>query len=246
MDRLLYVSAVGLGNIEQAQAARANNLANVSTNGFRADLAHVMSSEVDGQGYRARVYGVNEAKGVDLSHGPAIATGRALDVSINGDGLFSVVSPDGTEGYTRNGAFQVDAAGRLLTQQGHPVLGEGGPIALPPFETIVFGRDGTITIRPQGQGPDALVQVDQLKLVSEAPENLRKNGAGLLVTKDELPLNGDPDVLVTSGFLEGSNVNAINELTEILALARQFELEVRMMKVAEENDSAAAQLLRIG
>lgn len=246
MDRLLYVSAVGLGNIEQAQAARANNLANVSTNGFRADLAHVMSSEVDGQGYRARVYGVNEAKGVDLSHGPAIETGRALDVSINGDGLFSVISPDGTEGYTRNGAFQVDAAGRLLTQQGHPVLGEGGPIALPPFETIVFGRDGTITVRPQGQGPDALVQVDQLKLVSEAPANLRKNGAGLLVTKDELPLNGDPDVLVTSGFLEGSNVNAINELTEILALARQFELEVRMMKVAEENDSAAAQLLRIG
>jgi flagellar basal-body rod protein FlgF len=246
MDRLLYVSAVGLGNIEQAQTARANNLANVSTNGFRADLAHVMASEVDGQGYRARVYGVNEAQGVDLSHGPSIETGRDLDVSINGDGLFAVVGPDGTEGYTRNGAFQVDAAGRLLTQQGHPVLGAGGPIALPPFETIVFGRDGTITVRPQGQGPDALVQVDQLKLVNEAPVNLRKNGAGLLVTQDELPLNGDPEVSVTSGFLEGSNVNAINELTEILALARQFELEVRMMKVAEENDSAAAQLLRIG
>ena len=246
MDRLLYVSAVGLGNIEQAQTARANNLANVSTNGFRADLAHVMASEVDGQGYRARVYGVNESQGVDLSPGSAIETGRDLDLSINGDGLFSVIGPDGNEAYTRNGAFQVDAAGRLLTQQGLPVLGTGGPIALPPYETIVFGNDGTVTIRPQGQGPDALVQIDQLKLVSTAPENLRKNGAGLLVTNDELPLVRDPGVSVTSGFLESSNVNAVNELTEILALARQFELEVRMMKVAEDNDSAAAQLLRVG
>ena len=245
MDRLLYVSTVGLANIEQAQAVRANNLANVSTNGFRGDFAQVMSQEVKGDGYQGRVYGVNNAPGVNLAHGSQQQTGRSLDVAINGDGLLTVLLPNGEEGYTRNGNFQIDSTGQLLSSQGMPVMGRGGPVVLPPYESIVFGADGAITVRPQGQGPDALVQVDTLKLVNPDAERVKKDATGMLVDVEGIPFNVDETVMVNPGFLETSNVNAIHELTEILSLARQFELEVRMMKTAETNDEAASQLLRI-
>ncbi len=246
MDNLIYISAVGLTNIEQAQAVRANNLANVSTPGFRADLARVMSSEVVGDAYRTRVYGVNDGMGVDMQPGSAQATGRELDLAINGNGLFAVQMADGSEAYSRDGAMQVNALGQLTNAQGRPVMGVGGPIVLPPYENIVFGNDGTITIRPQGQGGEALVQIDQLKLVSPPAGGMQKQPQGYLVATDQQVLPPDPAVQVNSGFIESSNVNAIHELTEIMSLARQFEIEVKLLKNAEENDSAAAQLLRIG
>lgn len=246
MDRLLYVSSVGLSNIEQAQTARANNLANVSTNGFRADLARVTSQEVVNDGYRTRVYAVNEGAGVDMSGGTQIETGSSLDVAISGDGLFSVLGPDGTEAYTRNGAMQVDQFGQLLNANGFQVLGEGGPVVLPPFESIQFGTDGSITIRPEGQGSEALVQIDRLRLVNPAAAEVYKDEAGLLKNVAQTPFATDASVSVVSGFVESSNVNAVHELTEIISLARQFELEVKMMKVAESNDETSSQLLRIG
>lgn len=246
MDRLLYVSSVGLSNIEQAQTARANNLANVSTNGFRADLARVTSQEVVSDGFRTRVYAVNEGAGVDMRGGTQIETGSSLDVAISGDGLFSVLGPDGTEAYTRNGAMQVDQFGRLLNANGFQVLGEGGPVVLPPFESIQFGTDGSITIRPEGQGPEALVQIDRLRLVNPAAAEVYKDEAGLLKNVAQMPFATDSSVSVVSGFVESSNVNAVHELTEIISLARQFELEVKMMKVAESNDETSSQLLRIG
>ena len=245
MDNLIYISTVGVGNIEQAQAARANNLANVSTVGFRADLARVMSTEVEGDGYRARVYAVNEDPGVDLAQGAQMETGRSLDVAINGDGFLSVRLPDGREAYTRDGQLQTDVAGRLLSSEGFEIIGANGPIALPPSESVVVGSDGTVTVRPEGQGPEALVQVGRIKLVNPGASLLRKDATGLMVLADASTALEDPAVTVTSGFLESSNVNAVNELTEILSLARQFELEVRMMRVAEENSEAASQLIRI-
>ncbi len=246
MDRLLYVSTVGLSNIERAQAAHANNLANVSTNGFRADLARVMAEEVDGDVYRARVYGVNAGAGVDLSSGTQTETGRELDVAVNGAGFFEVLDGNGEAGYSRDGAFQVDQFNQLVNSRGQQVMGRGGPIVLPPYESLLVGADGAITVRPQGQGPEALVVIDHLKLVKPEAADVYKDGTGLLRNHEGVPFDMDPSVQVNSGFLETSNVNAINELTEILSLARQFELEVKMMKVAETNDEAASQLLRIG
>ena len=246
MDRLLYVSTVGLSNIERAQAAHANNLANVSTNGFRADLARVMAEEVDGDVYRARVYGVNAGAGVDLSSGTQTETGRELDVAVNGAGFFEVLDGNGEAGYSRDGAFQVDQFNQLVNSRGQQVMGRGGPIVLPPYESLLVGADGAITVRPQGQGPEALVVIDHLKLVKPEAADVYKDGTGLLRNREGVPFDMDPSVQVNSGFLETSNVNAINELTEILSLARQFELEVKMMKVAETNDEAASQLLRIG
>ena len=246
MDRLLYISTVGAANIERAQALHAHNLANVSTTGFRADLARAESRWVEGDGHPARVYGVNEGERVDFSEGSRIATGRMLDVSVEGDGFLAVQLPDGSEAFTRDGALQLDSLGRLYSSKGMPVLGEGGPIALPPFESIVIGGDGVITVQPEGQGPDTLVQVDRLKLVNPETDQISKTSHGLLQRADGLIEPPDPNVSVVSGFLETSNVNAVNEMTEILSLARQFEIEVRMMQTAQSNDEAASQLLRVG
>ncbi|MEZ5558425.1 MAG: flagellar basal body rod protein FlgF [Pseudomonadales bacterium] len=246
MDRLLYISTIGAAHIERAQTLHAHNLANVSTTGFRADFAQAQSRWVDTpDGYPARVYGITESPGTDHSQGMLRATGRDLDVAVEGSGFLAVQLPDGSEGYTRAGDLGVDSLGRLVSGEGFPVLGEGGPIALPPFTQIFIGGDGGITVQPEGQGPEALVQVDRLKLVDPDPSEVAKDATGLFRRTDGVPAPADPDVKVVSGFLEDSNVNAVNELTEIISLARQFELEVRMMQMAETMDESATTLVRV-
>ena len=246
MDRLLYIATTGASQIERAQAVHAHNLANVSTTGFRADYAQAQSRLVGGDGIPARVYGITQGPGTDHSEGIKRQTGRSLDVAIEGPGFLAVQLPDGSEGYTRAGDLQVDSFGRLLSRDGLAVLGEGGPIALPPFTELFIGADGGVTVQPEGQGPEALVQVDRLKLVNPPLEEVRKDATGLFRHRDGEPLPADPAVRVVSGFLEESNVNAVNELTEIMMLARQFEIEVRMMRTAESLDEAATSLVRVG
>jgi flagellar basal-body rod protein FlgF len=246
MDRLLYISTIGAAQIEQAQAVHSHNLANVSTNGFRAEFAQAQSRWVEGDGYPARVYGITQVPGSDFSEGIPQSTGRALDVAVQGPGFLSVQLPDGSEGFTRAGDLQLDSVGRLLSREGMPVLGDNGPIALPPYESLVIGGDGSLTVRPQGQGPETLAQVARLKLVNPNVEDLVKDATGFFKRSDGAPQAADPGVQVVSGFLESSNVNAVNELTEILSLARQFELEVRMMRTAQTNDESASQLVQVG
>ncbi|MDH3643139.1 MAG: flagellar basal body rod protein FlgF, partial [Gammaproteobacteria bacterium] len=201
---------------------------------------------VEGDGYPARIYGITETPGTDFSEGILQATGRALDIAVEGPGFLTVQLPDGSEAFTRAGDLQLDSAGRLLSRDGLPVLGDGGPIALPPFQSLVVGEDGSLTVRPQGQGPETLVQVERLKLVNPNVGDIVKDASGLFKRADGAPEPADANARVVSGFLESSNVNAVNELTEILSLARQFELEVRMMRTAQSNDETAAQLLQIG
>lgn len=246
MDRLLYVSTIGASHVERAQTVHAHNLANVSTTGFRADYAQAQSRWVDGDGMPARVYGVTESPGTDHSEGIKRQTGRSLDVAVEGSGFLTVQLPDGGEAYTRAGDLRVDSVGRLMSRDGFPVMGEGGPIALPPFTELFVGADGGITVQPEGQGPEALVQVDRLKLVNPPAGEVAKDATGLFRDQSGSPQPPDPGVRVVSGFLEESNVNAVNELTEIMSLARQFEIEVRMMRTAQELDEAATSLVRIG
>lgn len=244
MDRLLYIATVGAKHIDRAQQLAANNLANVSTTGFRADLARAESRWVVGDGHPARVYGISQTEHVDMSVGVKQQTGRSLDVAVAGEGLIAMQKPDGTEVYTRNGQLRVDGLGRLLGEGDMPVLGDGGPISLPPFTTVQIGKDGTISIRPEGQAPNTLVEVDRIKLVNPAADVV-KDSSGNLVRADgesEARANG---VELESGYLESSNVNAVHELTSILSLARQFELEVRMMQTAKDNDEAAARLMQL-
>ena len=182
MDRMLYVAMTGAKNTMMAQAINNNNLANINTTGFRADLASFQSIPVQGAGLPSRVNAVVAGTTVDLSSGPLISTGRNLDVAVKGDGLITVQGPDGNDAYTRAGDLQINGAGMLTTSAGFPVMGNSGPIAIPPNEKLEIGADGTISILPIGQTPNSLAVIDRIKLVKAPADQLIKTNDGLLQT----------------------------------------------------------------
>ena len=245
MDRMLYVAMTGASETLRAQTVNNHNLANVSTTGFRADLAAFQSRAVDGTGYASRVYATNGTVGWDKSSGALLSTGRDLDVAINGPGWIAVQGADGKEAYTRAGNLQVDATGQLLTATGQPVMGDGGPINIPPYSSIFFARDGSISIVAQGQAPDTTATVDRIKLVNPADADIQRSDDGLFRMKNGSAAEPDANVQISSGTLESSNVNTAEAMVHMIELARQFEMQVKAIRTAEENGSAASQLLRI-
>lgn len=246
MDRMLYIAMTGAQQTMQATVANNHNLANLNTTGFRADLAQFRSMPVFGEGHPTRVYAMAERPGVDFTPGPLQSTGRDLDVAVQGEGLIAVQDPEGNEAYTRAGNLKISSNGILTTGAGHPVLGEGGPVAIPPAETVEIGTDGTISIRPVGQEANTLAVLDRIKLVNPPSTELEKGKDGLLRLADGAAAPADASVGLVSGMLESSNVNGVDAMVEMIALARQYEMQVKMMKAAEENDSASAQMLRMG
>ncbi|WP_027981701.1 flagellar basal body rod protein FlgF [gamma proteobacterium L18] len=244
MDKMLYVATSGANQNSLAMKAHANNLANVSTNGFQRDLEQARSMPVFGDVYASRAYAMTENPGTDFTPGAMVATGRDLDVAADGDSYIAVQSPDGSEGYVRMASMNVDALGVLRDGNGLPVMGNGGPIAVPPEQQIEVGSDGTISVRSMGQGPEVMAQVDRIKLVKPDPRNLVKGTDGLLHTKDGQPAAADATSSVTSGFLQASNVNAVEEMTSVLALSKQFELHIKMMTTAKEDDESMARVLQ--
>jgi flagellar basal-body rod protein FlgF len=245
MDKSLYISMTGASQNAMAQRAHANNLANLTTTGFRRDFEQARSMPVFGDGYATRAYAMTERPGTDMSAGVMQETGRELDVAVQGEGWLAVQAADGTEAYTRAGSLNIDAFGVLRTSSGLPVLGNGGPIAIPPAQKVEIGSDGTISIRALGEGPAVMAEVDRLKLVNPDPATLEKGSDGLMRTKDGQPQVADGVVQVATGFLEGSNVNAVEEMTAMLSLARQFELHIKMMRTAEENAQATDRILQM-
>lgn len=245
MDKSLYISMTGASQNAMAQRAHANNLANLTTTGFRRDFEQARSMPVFGDGYATRAYAMTERPGTDLSSGALLETGRDLDVAVQGEGWIAVQAADGSEAYTRAGSLNIDAFGVLRTSGGLPVLGNGGPIAIPPAEKVEIGSDGTISIRALGEGPAVMAEVDRLMLVNPDPATLEKGADGLMRTKDGQPQLADGAVQVATGFLEGSNVNAVEEMTAMLSLARQFELHIKMMRTAEENAQATDRILQM-
>lgn len=246
MDKAIYIAMTGGKHINRAQAIHANNLANANTDGFRADFAQARAMGVYyGDGHPTRAYALSESPAVDFNPGTLRQTGRDLDIAIAGDGWIAVQGFDGSEAYTRAGSLQVDALGQLLTAEGLPVLGEGGPVAIPPFDKLEIGDDGTINIQPQGQGVDILAEVGRIRLVNPNLQDLVKGEDGLLRHRDGAEVVADAGVRLQTGFLESSNVSAVHEMTEIISLARQFELQVKMMRTVEDNTRAASQLLRV-
>lgn len=247
MDKALYIAMTGAKHNMMAQTNHANNLANLSTSGFRADLTQARSMPVFyGDGIPTRAYALTESPGVDFSTGPLIETGRELDIAIEGEGFIAVQAPDGREAYTRSGSLFIDSVGIVRTGSGLPVLGNGGPIALPPAEKVEVAIDGTITVVPAGDAVAQVAQVDRIRLVNPNQLDLEKSADGLLRARqvvEEIPV--DANIRVISGFLEGSNVNAVNELTSMLSLARQYEMQVKIMQTAKENSETSARLLQM-
>ena len=247
MDNALYIAMTGAQQTLVAQGVNANNLANVSTTGFRADLSQFRAMPVFGETFDSRVFALAERPGVNFSPSPLEATGRDLDIAVNRDGWIAVQARDGSEAYTRAGDLRVASVGGVLeTGAGYPVMGDGGPIAVPPFEKLEIGDDGTISIIPAGQNATNLVQIDRIKLVNPPREGLEKGQDGLIRQRDGLPAPADAEVTIVSGALETSNVNMVDGLVEMIALQRRFEMQVKMMDAAQANAQQAEELLRLG
>ncbi|WGL63736.1 flagellar basal body rod protein FlgF [Pseudomonas sp. CW003PS] len=245
MDKMLYVAMTGAQNNTLGLRAHANNLANASTSGFRRDFEQARSMPLFGETFPARVFAMSERPGTDFRPGSLQETGRDLDVAVGGKGWIAVQAPDGSEAYVRTASLNIDALGVLRTGNGLPVIGNAGPIAVPPEQKVEIGQDGTISIRALGENPNVLAEVDRIKLVNPDPKSLEKGSDGLIRVKGQPEVEADATVQVTSGFLEASNVNAVEEMTAILSLSRQFELSVKMMRTAEDNSSAMARVLQI-
>ncbi|WP_250658523.1 flagellar basal-body rod protein FlgF [Alkalimarinus coralli] len=246
MDKALYISMSGAKQSMLAQRAHSNNLANVNTTGFKNDFAQARSMPVYGEHHPTRAYAMTERPGTNFQQGPLNETGRELDVAIKGEGWIAVQAPDGSEAYTRAGDLQTDSNGILRTGSGLPVLGNGGPVAIPPSAKMEIGADGTISVIPLGQPADALAEIDRIKLVNPPNDQIEKGADGLIRVKEgNPPAVIDGNVRLEPGFLEESNVNAVESLTEILSLARQYELHVKVMSTADQNSEAAARLLQI-
>ena len=245
MDKYLYLAMNGAAQAMLAQQSNANNLANISTVGFKATLDHFQSRPVTGTGFEDRVYVTDEPAGADFRAGSIMSTGRDLDIAINGDGWFAVQAADGSTAYSRRGDLRIDPTGLLLNGANQIVLGGGGPIAIPEFESLVIGRDGTISIRGSGQDPNTLVTAARLRLVNPDSDNLYRGEDGLFRTRDGTDAPADAAVTVTSGALEASNVNAIDAMVRMIDYARYYEHQVKLMNLASENDATSAQLMRM-
>lgn len=245
MDKILYTAMSGAKQTMLAQAANSNNIANISTPGFRADYAQFRSMPVYGAGYPTRVFAMTENSGSDFNMGSVNATGNSLDIAVNGDGWIAVQTPDGGEAYTRAGNLHITAEGTLLTGNGFPVLGDGGPIVLPPVNRVEIGEDGTISVAALGEEGNVLNIADRIKLVNPSNRDLQKGTDGLMHLKSGDDLPADANVKVVSGMLESSNVNMAEALVNMIDLSRQFEMQVKVMRDAEKNADAARELLRM-
>lgn len=243
MDKSLYLAMSGAKETLRAQTANNHNLANANTNGFKADLSAFQSRAVQGPGYASRVYSTDASIGWDNSSGAVTATGQSLDVAIQGSGWFAVQAADGSEAYTRAGDLHVDAGGMLVTATGTPVMGDGGPISVPPYSSINVGRDGTVSIVPAGQQASTMAAVGRIKLVNPPAAELTRGDDGLFRSRTGDVAASDASVTVTSGALESSNVNIADAMVKMIELSRRFELQVKAMKTAEEDAQSSAKLL---
>lgn len=249
MDKFLYVAMNGARETMRAQGINSHNLANASTVGFRAELAAFATQpagEGEGVGAQSRAFATISETGWSRAAGPLQSTGRDLDVAVEGDGWIAVQAPDGTEAYTRAGDLRLDATGAVRNGAGHAVLGDGGPLVIPPHASLVIGSDGGISVVPLGQGAETTARVGRIRLVKPDPAQLERGPDGLFRLKDGSSAAPDASVRVMSGALEGSNVNIADTMVRMIELSRQFDMHMKTLRTAEENARNAATVMRFG
>ena len=245
MDRLIYTVASGTKHIMEQQATTSNNLANASTTGFRAQLDSFRAVPVQSEGLPTRAFVVDNTVGSDYAAGALQATGRELDVAVKGKGWIAVQMADGSESYTRNGAFQVSPNGILQTSSGQTVAGENGPITIPPDSRVAVGGDGTVSTLSTTTVPSTSTVLGRIKLVNPNEADLVRGDDGMFRLKDGTPAQADPTVGVVGGALEGSNVSTVDAMVNMISLARSFETQMSMLKNAENNAAKATQILAL-
>lgn len=242
MDRLIYTAMSGAKHTMEQQATTSNNLANATTTGFRAQIDAFRAVPIVGDGSPTRSFVVDATVGSDFSSGVTQQTGRPLDVAVQGEGWIAVQTSDGSEAYTRNGALKTSENGVLQTQNGQTVLGVDGPISIPPNLTIAVGADGTVSSIDTTTSPSSVSILGTLKLVNPPSQTLVRGDDGMFRTKNGAPADADPNVKVQGGALEGSNVNVIDAMVNMINLSRQFDLHMSMLKTAETTETTAEQL----
>lgn len=246
MDKLLYIAASGAKQDLLGTAVRANNLANAQTTGFKAMLENSRAMQAFGEGLPTRVFSMTESPSNNYEGGAMIQTDRELDAAIQGDGWFSVLDAQGNEAYTRAGSLQLGADGRLEDAHGNAMVGDAGAIFLPiPLSNINIANDGTLSVRPQGAPETVLEEVGRLKFVNPDVRDMQRGEDGLFRLKNGQEANEDINVSIRTGMLEGSNVNAIEEMVNMISLQRHYEMQVKMMKKADTMDMRGNMLLRI-
>lgn len=243
MDRMIYLAMSGAKQALEQQATIAHNLANLTTNGFRAETSVFRAVPVVGAGAQTRAYVVNSTPGADFTPGVIQSTGRNLDIAVQGKGWIAVQAADGSEAYTRNGSLQLNANGVLQTRNGNAVLGDGGPISIPNDTLVTVAADGTVSTVPAGNRPAANSVIGRIKLVNPSENTLERGNDGLFRVRGSVSAAADANVRVAAGSLESSNVNAVDAMVSMIALARGFDMQMKLLQNAEGNARQAAQLL---
>ncbi|MBI5911022.1 MAG: flagellar basal-body rod protein FlgF [Betaproteobacteria bacterium] len=242
---MIYVAMSGAKHILGQQAAVAHNLANVSTNGYRAAASAFRAVPVQGDGLPTRAFVVDSTSGANFTPGALQNTGRDLDVALQGPGWIAVQLANGGEAYTRNGSLQVSPNGMLQTRNGLNVLGEGGPISIPPDSTITIAKEGTVSVVSALPPPKSVNAVGRIKLVNPDEKLLARGGDGLFRLAHGGSAEADPKVALVAGALEGSNVNVVEEMISMISLARQFDLQMQLLNNAQKNANQASQILNL-
>jgi flagellar basal-body rod protein FlgF len=247
MDRLIYTAMTGAAQTMGRQASVAHNLANVTSTGYRAEEHRLRAVQVLSKNTPAplstRAFTVDASTHTDYTSGPLQYTGRSLDVAMHGAGWIALAMPDGSEAYTRNGSLETSVNGVLQTRTGLPVQGDGGSITIPPDVKVSIGRDGTVSVIPESGAQNTVNAIGRVKLVNPDEAELVRGGDGLFRMKsgDPAPLNEQAQL--ASGYLEGSNVNPVDQMVSMISLARQFEMQVKMLQTADQNDRSATQVI---
>lgn len=244
MDHVIYTAMSAANGALNRQAVTAGNLANSSTTGFRAQLSAFRAAPVVGDTLQTRTLVVESTPGHDATPGPVMRTGRSLDVAMPQDGWLAVMKPDGSEAYTRNGAIESDSQG-ALSVAGRPLMGEGGPLVAPPQANLTIAPDGTVSALGAGDDPAAVTPVGRLKMVSTPMNALRHGDDGLFYPVDGNPLARADGLRLEAESLEGSNVSPVKAMTEMIATSRGFEMNMKVIRTADENDQKANQLLSV-
>jgi flagellar basal-body rod protein FlgF len=242
---MIYTAMSGAKHILEQQATTAHNLANATSTGFKSQVDSFRAVPVIGDGLQTRAFVVDATVGADFNPGPIQATNRDLDVAVQGKGWFVAQRADGSEGMTRNGSFKVSENGILQTSTGLNVMGDGGPITIPPDTAISIAKDGTVSAISNNTSPGPSNVLGRLKLVNPPETNLIRAEDGLFTTRDKSALEPDANVNVVGGSLEGSNVNVVDAMVTMISLAREFEMQMKLMQSAENNANKASQLLSL-
>lgn len=245
MDKLIYIAMAGAKHTLWQQAAVTHNLANAATTGYRAETNAFRALPVFGEGSPTRAFVVDSTTGANFAPGAIQHTGRDLDVAVQGGGWVAVQTPDGGEAYTRNGSLQIGPNGQLQTRNGLTVLGDSGPIAIPPDTDITVAKDGTISTVPIGQNLNAVSAVGRIKLVNPAETDLVRGADGLFRVQSGSAVPADAGVTLISGALETSNVNVVDALVGMISLARQFDMQIKLLQSAESNATKASQVMNL-